>query len=216
MTAGGNRKTATRPQTKATREDWLNIALTTLVDEGIEQVKIMLLAKKLNVSRASFYWYFSDKESLYDELIRYWTAMNTQVIIRQAARPAPSIIEAVANIFSCWMDEQSFSPKLEAAIRAWAHQDKQINQIVGRQDEKRLKAIKRMYLGHGYEERDAFIRARVLYFMQIGYYALNIQEPFETRLSYFEPYVISFTGIVPSKDQVSNAVKIICSNISAR
>ena len=167
MPADISHKISTRPQTKVTREDWMNAALNTLVDEGIEQVKVMVLAKKLNVSRASFYWYFSDKEALHTELINHWSVMNTQVIIRQATAPAPSIIEAVANIFSCWMDETSFSPRLDAAMRAWAHQDKQIKELVDKEDEKRLTSIKSMYLNHGYEDEEAFIRARVLYFMQI-------------------------------------------------
>ena len=203
-----------RPQTKVTRKDWVDAALITLVNEGIEQVKVMVLAKKLDVSRASFYWYFQDKETLHNELIGHWSDMNTQVIIRQASKTAPSIIEAVANIFSCWMDESSFSPKLDAAVRAWAHQDKRINELVDGEDDKRLLAIKSMYLNHGYTDDEAFIRARVLYFMQIGYYALGIQESFETRLSYFEQYVYSFTGIKPNKKQVRNAVKLISLNQS--
>ena len=213
MMTKNSHKPIARPQTKVTREDWINTALNTLVDEGIEQVKIMPLSKKLKVSRASFYWYFSDKETLHNELIHYWSIMNTQVIIKQASKPAPSIIEAVANIFSCWMDEHSFSPKLDAAIRAWAHRDKCINELVDKEDEERLTAIKIMFLNHGYTDKEAFIRARVLYFMQIGYYALKIQESFETRLSYFEPYVFSFTGVKPSKKQVKNAINIISSNI---
>lgn len=213
MLTANSHKATTRPQTKVTREDWIRAALNTLVDEGIEQVKVMLLAKKLKVSRASFYWYFSDKETLQNELIKYWSHENTQVIIKQASKPAPNIIEAVANIFSCWMDEHSFSANLEAAIRAWAHQDKRINDLVDKQDEKRLRAIKKMYLNHGYTDKEAFIRARVLYFMQIGYYALKIKESFETRLSYFEPYVFSFTGVKPSKKQVVNGINIISSTL---
>ena len=209
MMAKNKHHLTSRPQTKVTRNDWIDMALTTLIVEGIKQVKIMLLAKKLKVSRASFYWYFSDKNELHNELIDYWSDMNTQVIIKQASKPSPSIIEAVANIFCCWMDEHSFSPKLDAAVRAWAHQDKRIHDLVNKEDEQRLTAINLMYLNHGYADKEAFIRARVLYFMQIGYYALNIQESFETRLSYFEPYVFSFTGIKPSKKQISNATKII-------
>lgn len=205
-----------RPQTKVTREDWIDTALSTLIDEGIDQVKVMVLARKLNVSRASFYWYFSDRNALQAELIKHWSVKNTQVIIRQATTPAPSIIEAVANIFSCWMDENSFSPRLDAAMRAWAHQDKRIKELVDIEDEKRLASIKLMYINYGYAEEEAFIRARVLYFMQIGYYALDIQESFDTRLSYFEPYVYSFTGLRPTKSQVRNAKRIINATVSRK
>ncbi len=40
----------------------------------------------------------------------------------------------------------------------------------------------------------ALIRARVLYYSQIGFYALEVQESLDTRLSYTEAYFEVFTG----------------------
>ena len=40
----------------------------------------------------------------------------------------------------------------------------------------------------------ALIRARVLYYAQIGFYALETSEPLETRLGYTEAYFECFTG----------------------
>ena len=41
---------------------------------------------------------------------------------------------------------------------------------------------------------EAFIRARVIYFAQIGFYALDVKESLSTRLSYTEAYYECFTG----------------------
>ena len=41
---------------------------------------------------------------------------------------------------------------------------------------------------------DALIRARVLYYSQIGFYALEVREPLQTRLGYTEAYYECFTG----------------------
>ena len=60
------------PQRKVTAADWLKIALRTLIGEGVEQVRILPLAKKLGVSRSSFYWYFKDREDLLNKLLDYW------------------------------------------------------------------------------------------------------------------------------------------------
>jgi hypothetical protein len=51
-----------------------------------------------------------------------------------------------------------------------------------------------MYLRHGYGGEDAFIRARVLYYMQSGYYTLEVREPMVVRFSHVEAYLTSFTG----------------------
>ena len=205
-----------RPQTKATRQDWINTALETLICEGIDQVKILLLAKKLGVSRASFYWYFNDRKVLENELLQYWRRTNTRAIINQAAIPSGSIIEAAINVSVCWFDETLYNPGLDSAIRAWAHQDDKVRRIVDNEDDTRVAAIKDMFLRHGHEDTDAFIRARIFYFTQIGYYALEIQESNETRLSYFEHYLYSFTGVKPTKKQMAQAVEFINSSVSGK
>ncbi len=38
------------------------------------------------------------------------------------------------------------------------------------------------------------MRARVLYYMQIGYYALELKEPLEVRLDLVPEYLEGFTG----------------------
>jgi AcrR family transcriptional regulator len=41
---------------KLGRQDWVNIGIRTLIERGIESVRVEPLAKLLNVTRGSFYW----------------------------------------------------------------------------------------------------------------------------------------------------------------
>ena len=50
-------------RTKATRQDWIDAALAALESEPIDQLRILSLASVLNVSRSSFYWYFSTQRN---------------------------------------------------------------------------------------------------------------------------------------------------------
>jgi hypothetical protein len=61
-----------------------------------------------------------------------------------------------------------------------------------------------MYIRHGYAEEDAFIRARVLYYMQIGYYVLGVHESFDVRLSHLSAYLRSFTGQEPTAQDIQD------------
>ena len=70
--------------TKVTREDWMNLALETLISEGVEAVRVLALGQKLNVSRSSFYWYFKSRQDLLDQLLDYWRNNNTRFIVEQA------------------------------------------------------------------------------------------------------------------------------------
>jgi len=47
------------------------MALDTLISEGVENVKILLLSAKLETARSSFYWHFENREDLLDTLLEY-------------------------------------------------------------------------------------------------------------------------------------------------
>ncbi|MGH6884432.1 MAG: TetR/AcrR family transcriptional regulator [Hypericibacter sp.] len=196
------------PQTKASRGDWLQAALESLIEGGVEQVKILPLARKLSVSRSSFYWYFKRREDLLAALLRHWQATNTQSIVERASLPSRSIDQGLLHIFECWTDDRLFDPRLDSAIRDWARGSPKLRGIVQEADDKRVAAIARLFRRHGYEAKEAFIRARVLYFTQVGYYALGVEESLRQRHSYLAPYLKSFTGQNPKPAHIAAFLKI--------
>lgn len=196
------RRSGLSGNTKVTREDWMKLALETLISEGVEAVRVLTLGQKLNVSRSSFYWYFKSRQDLLDQLLDHWRDNNTRFIVKQAAKPAASITEAALNVFECWLDEALFDPRLDFAVRAWSRQSAKVHRIVNEEDDARVDAVRAMFSRHGYEPREAFVRARVLYFTQIGYYSLEIVEPVSNRLSLTPAYLLTHTGEKPREGEV--------------
>ncbi|MER9405971.1 TetR/AcrR family transcriptional regulator [Mesorhizobium caraganae] len=194
---------------KATRADWINLALQTLISDGIESVRVLTLGQKLGVSRSSFYWYFQSRQDLLDQLLTHWHDTNTKAIVERAKRPAETIIVAVLNVFECWADERLFDPRLDFAVREWARRSHDVRAAIDQADNDRLGAIREMYRRHGYDDEDAFIRARVLYYMQIGYYVLDLKEPVEARVSHLAAYLRAFTGQEPSDADVAHFMHFI-------
>src|SRR3546814_13595633 len=45
-------------------EGWLEAAYEALKESGIDAVRVMPLAKRLGLSRTSFYWFFEDREQI--------------------------------------------------------------------------------------------------------------------------------------------------------
>ncbi len=189
---------------KATREDWLNLALEILVSDGVDSVRVLTLSRRLEVSRSSFYWYFKSRQDLLDQLLAFWREKNTKFIVERAGRAAANVIRGVMNVFECWVDESLFDPRLDFAVRAWAHLSERVRRIVDQADDERMAAIRDMFLRHGYDAEDAFVRARVLYYMQIGYYSLDLNEPMDNRLSHVAAYLRSFTGQEPTREDVAD------------
>lgn len=182
---------------KATRDDWLQMALETLISEGVDQVKILPLGNKLGVSRSSFYWYFQDRKQLLDTLLDYWEAKNTHNLILHCEMPSSTITEAALNIAECWLYDDLFDPRLDFAIREWSRRDSGVREILDAADATRIEAMRLVFQRHGFEEVEAFIRARVFYFTQIGYYALDLKEHLADRLSYLHAYMKVATGYDP-------------------
>ncbi|WP_269931723.1 TetR/AcrR family transcriptional regulator [Aminobacter sp. HY435] len=179
---------------RTSKQDWLNLAIKTLVEDGIDQVKIQVMARKLNVSRSSFYWFFESLGDLHEQLLQNWLRSNTDPVVDHALRPAPNINRAILNVFQCWIDDRLFDPQLDIAVRIWARRDPSIRAVIDEADTRRIDAITAMYQRYGYDEKNAFIRARVLYFMQIGHYTLDVDEALDVRVSYVPAYLLSFSG----------------------
>ncbi len=191
---------------KVTREDWLNLSRDVLVHEGVAELKILSLARRLGVSRSSFYWYFEDRADLLAKLLEEWEARNTQTIVTHCAKPAPDICAAVCNFFRCFVTSDLFDQGLDFAVREWARRDDQVNALIDAADKTRLAAITEMYARHGYDAGDADARARILYFMQIGYHAAEMRETMEVRVSRIEGFLKGFTGKEPSAELIQSFV----------
>jgi len=188
---------------RATREDWLDLALALLASRGVAAVTVLDLSERLGVSRSSFYWHFRNREGLLDALVQRWDDLNTRSIVRQAEAPAATITEAVSNVFRCWVDAALFSPRLDLAVREWARRSAPVRRRLDDADRARTAALVAMFQRHGHAPEDALVRARVLYTMQIGYYALDIREPMESRLMLAPRYLETFTGVKPREQELS-------------
>ncbi|MEM9603653.1 MAG: TetR/AcrR family transcriptional regulator [Pseudomonadota bacterium] len=187
---------------KVTREDWLACARARLIQSGIGEVKILSLAAELAVSRSSFYWYFESRQDLCDALLAEWEATNTAILCRHAEAPARTVTEAVCNLFRCFVNPALFDQQLDFAVREWSRRDTRVRDVIDRSDNERIAAIAALFERFAVEPALADVRARVLYFMQIGYYALDLAEPIEARLARTRDYLYAFTGVEPREAEI--------------
>jgi AcrR family transcriptional regulator len=175
-------------------EGWLDAAYEAFVDSGVEAVRILPLAKKLKVSRTSFYWFFKDREALLAALLDQWREKNTGNFRKQAESYAESITEAIFNVFDCWLDPRLFDSKLEFAVRSWAQQSPKVASEIKIADAYRLESLTNMFIRFGYENHAADVRARTIYLTQIGYISMKTKEDLATRMRRIPEYVEIFTG----------------------
>ncbi|MEM6660016.1 MAG: TetR/AcrR family transcriptional regulator [Pseudomonadota bacterium] len=187
---------------KVTRDDWLNVAMDVLVSDGVDQIKVLNLAERMAVSRSSFYWYFSSRQELLDALLARWQATNTVALVAQTEAPAETITGAVCNVHRCVVNTDLFDTALDFAVRDWARKSGKVRRALDQSDARRLEALHAMFARFGYSEIESETRARVLYYMQIGYDLAQLNEPMATRLSMVPHYLYVFTGVEPCPEEV--------------
>ena len=175
------------------RQDWLDAGLRLLIEEGVEAVRITRLAEALGVTRGSFYWHFKDRGALLQGLIEVWSAKNTAAVL-ESVEDAVSLAHGILALFEVWIDPQRFDPRLDQAMRDWARRSSAMRDAVAQADDARVEAITPLFQRFGYKMPEAFIRARIVYFTQVGYYALDLNERLTQRLPYLETYYEGFTG----------------------
>lgn len=180
---------------RLTRHDWIDAAQKMLIESGVDAVQITVLARALGVTRGSFYWHFESREALLEALVQRWRSLNTNVMV-DTVEDAKTLDEGILALFAVWTDHRRFDPDLDQAIRNWAGHDVALLAKVKAEDTARVHAVSEFFERFGYPQPEAFIRARVICFTQITYYALDVaqDETREQRLGYLEAYFRSFTG----------------------
>lgn len=187
---------------RGSREGWLEAAYESLVEGGVDAVRVLPLSKRLKLSRTSFYWFFADREALLAALVDLWRSRNTGNLVRQAEGYAESIAEATLNVFDCWLDQRLFDARFEFAIRSWAQQSAEVAKEIEVADATRLEALLAMFTRFGFEPFAADVRARTIYLTQIGYISMKTEETLATRMARIPKYVEIFTGTRPTQSEM--------------
>ena len=187
---------------RGSQEGWLEAAYSSLIDSGVDSVKILPLAKKLKLSRTSFYWFFKDREELLDALVQKWRDKNTGNLIKQSEAYAESLAEAMLNVFDCWLNKDLFDSQFEFAVRSWALQSSDILREVQAADQTRVEALSKMFMRFGLKAVPADVRARTTYLVQIGYISMQSQEDIAVRMKRIPEYIAIYTGQIPQQREL--------------
>jgi AcrR family transcriptional regulator len=176
------------------REAWLKVAREALIRGGIRAVEIGKLARRLKVTRGGFYWFFNSRQELLDELLADWERTNTQAFketLQDSGHNGMAEFQAVVDM---WVNERGYSPAWDSAVRDWARISSKVAAAVRRADDQRIAILKQIFLDMGNPDDEAFVRARITYFHQVGYYTLGVKEERAQRLRLLPIYIRFLTG----------------------
>lgn len=163
-----------------TPNDWLNLALTELKDRGYSALKAQPLAKKLSVTRGSFYHHFESLEVFHAAVIYHWSDCTSGQII-QTAMEMRDPHEALDELLQKTLHS---SADLERAVRSWSTVQALVAKAVEQVDQERIKVAETLLIDGGVPEPTAKARAKLLYWAAIG--RLMLPFPANNILSHSE------------------------------
>ncbi len=195
-----------KDSTQLARADWLRVAVKLLAEEGVDSLRITKLAEVLGVTRGSFYWHFKNREELLDTLVIYWQQKNAS-LVPTVLKDMNSLNEGVVALFAAWLDPSRFEPRLDVMIRDWGRKSSKVKKIVTRADIECIEAIAHFFHKMGMSTVEAMTRARTMYFCQIGYYVLDLQESLSQRLQYWDDTLHMIIGSSIDTNEISYLAK---------
>lgn len=118
---------------KLTRAAWIQAGLEMLDLAGHGAVSAERVARRLDVTRGSFYHHFAHKAAFVDALLERWEHEYTAAVIREAARAS----DAAGRLQRYVAVASQLRPEREVAIRAWAARDERVRAVLARVDRTR-------------------------------------------------------------------------------
>jgi AcrR family transcriptional regulator len=164
------RKAAPAAREALDRAAWIAAALNIVAQDGIDGLRIESLAKKLGVTKGSFYWHFRDRRDLIDAVLGDWRAGRIRDIRKQTATEAGGELAALRHtidVYAAAKNRKGIS--IEAAIRLWARQDANGLAVVEEVDAERLECTRRLFLALGLPPAEAAARSALLYAYVFGF-----------------------------------------------
>lgn len=149
---------------RLTAQDWIDFALRALAREGADALKADVLARKLGVSRGSFYWHFSDLDAFHSRVVEHWKQTATEAIIADIER-YESREERLDALLRHAFGE---SAVLEIRMRTWADSNAAAALALRDMDRRRREYIERLLVEAAVAPPLAATRAQLLYWTYLG------------------------------------------------
>jgi len=148
------------------RDAWLSEALEVLRESGIDHVKVEPLAKRLGVTKGSFYWHFKDRGDLLRALPGHWAQAQTEPVIAHGQSAGGGPVDRMRAVLEYLAREDP--DRYDNAMRAWAQFDPDVADAVAAIDKQRMAFAAEMFKQAGLGEAEAAFRARLWYFYDVG------------------------------------------------
>ncbi len=159
-------------RTTLSAADWELEALRVIAEQGIGAVAIEPLARRMGITKGSFYWHFTGRESLLEQALIGWEEHDARNLARSLGEldcPRDRLISFFRNVSREGLTHQVYS-----ALTASADHP-QVQPVLERVASRRMAHIAQAFEELGLATGEAEHHARLTYSVYLGFLQLQRQ-----------------------------------------
>ncbi|HRO26043.1 MAG TPA: TetR/AcrR family transcriptional regulator [Luteimonas sp.] len=153
-------------------DDWAQAALDMIAEQGVAAVAVEPLARRLGVTKGSFYWHFPSREALLQAALERWESVEQEDVFGTLER-VPDPRERLRALFQMVAHEYQSHVIYSALLKALDHPA--VQPVIDRVSKRRLDYLTASFRQTGLGREDAQHRARLTYAAYVGFLQLNLQ-----------------------------------------
>lgn len=156
-------------RTRLSAEDWECAALELLAEEGVAAVAVEPLAKRLKVTKGSFYWHFSSRDALLEAALKRWESDDRGDVLERVEGIADPR-ERLSHLIRLTSRTLRTHRIMSALLKAVDHPV--VGPVIERVNAQRLRFMTELFSASGLEPKIATYRARLAYTAYVGFMQL--------------------------------------------
>ena len=167
--------------------DWERAALDMIAEQGVQAMAIEPLARRIGISKGSFYWHFSSREILLEQALLRWEKhdiRNLNTSLGEIDHPRDRLISFFRRVGKEKLTHEVYSELCAAAGHP------HVEPVLERVAERRMKHLSCAFEEMGMEPDLARHQARLTYSVYLGFLQLQRQQQTPSLSSEeFEAYI---------------------------
>ncbi|MDR2013627.1 MAG: TetR/AcrR family transcriptional regulator; helix-turn-helix transcriptional regulator [Rhodanobacter sp.] len=173
--------------------DWECAALETLAESGVGAVAVEALARRLGVTKGSFYWHFATREALIQAALDRWERdAENEVLapIERVTDPRERVRELIRQVSHRRLSHAVFAALLKSVDLAL------IRPVVERVSQRRIAFVTEAFRQAGFDRTAAANRARLAFSAYVGF--IQLAQVGQPRMTHdeFEAYIRDFIEVL--------------------
>lgn len=148
------------------KEDWIQVGFEILKDQGVQAVKVEVIARNLGVTKGGFYGYFLNRDELLESMLDYWEEKYSGEVMQIINDLKGSFANKVQKLLYIIDDDRLSATEL--SVYHWAGCDHRANDTLMRVAKRRLSWVKSLFIEGGFTPEEAEKRANILHHYMAG------------------------------------------------